>query len=196
VAFIFLNQLGLSYRSFNYKIINKMSTKISKTLAQRVARELIESTLGVQRQTIKEQLRVITANIISKATPQEVKALYLTNKAYFKCATNGRFSFENDSLYAPCYEHPATGEYNPNYKCSESEFKALWALNGELEDLKVKAKKTDTDIVATLCSLSAFKKIKENFPEAYAFIPEEYLSTENASVALPIKSLKEALGLI
>ena len=38
-------------------------------------------------------------------------------KAYLKMATSGRFTCGVDSLYAPCYEHPSTGEYNPNYVC-------------------------------------------------------------------------------
>lgn len=137
----------------------------------------------------------IADRIIDDATPSNVKDAYALFPKYFNISSTCMLICENDSLRMSCTSHPSKESWNPNYEVSREVFRTLFDINAEIEDLHILFDRTKTDIEVTLLSLATFKRIKENFPEAFALIPAEHLTDSITSLAIPIDALRKTLGL-
>jgi len=66
-------------------------------------------------------------------------------------------------------------------------------LSNQRSKLREKSDQIKNNIYETLVSLATYKKIKEQFPEAYKYIPTEWLSESFTTLALPIEELTKEL---
>ena len=172
-----------------------MSTKISKSLAQKVAKDLCAKTIGVKLEDVKKEMSVLADKHILFRTPVEVLEFQQKYPAYTKTSSYCRLMHGEDNIYLSCSRNPSATESTQQVELSKTDFDKLLKFEQKKEELKSKMRKAERDTIATLLNLSTFKKIKEIFPEAFALIPEEYLSDSNTVVALPMASLRETLGL-
>lgn len=172
-----------------------MSTKISKSLVQKVARDLCQSTIGIEIKTVEGQIKEIADIAIWSQIPENVKTFYELHPSYCKVASDCTFVFGKDELRVECSKHPAVYTWCPVYEVEHETFHAINVLMNLIEDLESKKRKAERDIEAALLSLSTFKKIKANFKEAYKFIPIEFTQNNETSIAVPIEALRKTLGL-
>lgn len=172
-----------------------MSTKISKSLAQKVAKDLCTKTIGVKLEEVKNGMSTLADKHILSRIPLEVLEFQKKFPTYTKTSNYCRLAHGQDSIYLSCSKNASTTESTQQVELSKTDFDKLFKLEQKKEELKSKMRKAEQDTIATLLNLSTFKKIKEVFPEAFALIPEDYLSDSNTTIALPMASLRETLGL-
>lgn len=87
----------------------------------------------------------------------------------------------------PCLNNSYTAIYQPTLK----EAVIINVLTKELIDAKTEKHNLSVEIYNTLITLKSYSRIKTDFVEAYAFLPDtEIVST---ALALPIESLRKKL---
>ena len=99
-----------------------------------------------------------------------------------------------DNVYCKCGNHPAIETYGVLTDVSIDILKKVQLLNMRKEQLEEKANLAENNIKSALLELSTFKRIKENFPEAFALIPADEMDVSiSASLSVPIDSIRNLL---
>jgi hypothetical protein len=172
-----------------------MAKKMTNYLAGKVAEALVQSTIGVERQKVQDQISEYVTSFILDHIPFEVIVGWKANPNYFNTSSTARLeNIENsaDCVYCHCKTHPATSSYNPSYIVAADVVKEAHLLTAKEYGLYQKEQEAKQQIKNALLQLSTFKRIKENFPEAFA-LAEELGVESSAALAIPIDSILDLL---
>lgn len=83
---------------------------------------------------------------------------------------------------------PASTTWFPHVEVSSQIVGKIDKLRLKIEKLKDEKEKTYNSIVSTLLSLRTFKRVKDQFPDAYEYL-KEYEDNEKTALSLPIDDI-------
>lgn len=165
---------------------------ITKVLAEETANKMVKPLEKKISLLQDEQVR-IAEEVVRKSIPQEITDCFQKFRSYFSVA-------HNITLFNGSYEKRVTGlkgfpsvnTYYPHIEADREIIGKIDKLDIEISAVKNEKAKVYESVVASLLTLRTFKRIKENFPEAYRHIAC-YEDKERTSVALPINNIMDTL---
>jgi len=156
--------------------------KISKALATQIA----EKALAFRDEEINkaEQAVHVQCDLMAETfTPQAVKDLFMTERAYFNEADNPRF-FTTESTdwthYALSKSYPVRNGSYDQILVSEEALKALHKLTGRVSKLKAQLVKDIEALETAMYQLRTRDKVLKELPEL-----EQYFPTEMSTALVP-----------
>ena len=161
---------------------------ITKALAEEVATKMVLPITEKINALIKERVS-IADEAISKSIPKEIADCYSRYKKYFQtahCVTLHDGSHEvriDDTSY-----FPAPTNWYPHVSSDASTIEQIEKLRMKIEKAKNEKDKMFNSVVSALLSLRTFKRVKENFPDAYECMAE-YEEEGKTALALPIDDI-------
>jgi len=142
---------------------------ITKTIAAEVAEKLLSKQV-LELQGLKEDLKQKLENIILSTIPKEIKDFYKKYPSYVE--TRQSFQLSGNGFE---YQYLNTKNHIPSFKSSfqPNESDALLIKNSlnEIKDKEKEYKKLFSEIEIALFGLRTYKRVEENFPEAFVFLP-------------------------
>jgi len=142
---------------------------ITKTIAAEVAEKLLSKQV-LELQGLKEDLKQKLENIILSTIPKEIKDFYKKYPSYVE--TRQSFQLSGNGFE---YQYLNTKNHIPSFKSSfqPNESDALLIKNSlnEIKDKEKECKKLFSEIEIALFGLRTYKRVEENFPEAFVFLP-------------------------
>ena len=172
-----------------------MSNRITKSEATQVAKLMVNDTIDKKRVVLKDKMSALILPVVLSSIPNEVNETFIKFPNYFQTAKqvnavlNGGGS-ENVELSV---RFPSTNEWCPAIETPKEIYSEILKLSNQRSKLREKSDQIKNNIYETLVSLATYKKIKEQFPEAYKYIPTEWLSESFTTLALPIEELTKEL---
>lgn len=117
-----------------------------------------------------EQVR-ITEEVIRKSIPQEITDCFQKFRSYFSVAYSiTLFNGSYEKRVAGLKGFPSANAYYPHIEADREVIEKIDKLEIEISAVKDEKTKVYESVVASLLTLRTFKRIKENFPEAYRHI--------------------------
>lgn len=162
---------------------------ISKTIAEEAAKELIQPMVEKEKKIRKEIGEIAYAEAL-KTFPKDLLECYNKHISYFHSTKDVTFRNGTQELNIGLSKHlPCEYSSWKFYANIGSDIAhKLSKMDIQAENIKNKREHTQESIYSTLLSLRSFKKIKEQFPEAYELI-KKYEEKSETSVSLPIDSI-------
>ena len=158
---------------------------ITKVLAEEVANKMVEPLEKKINLLHDEQVR-ITEEVIRKSIPQEITDCFQKFRSYFSVAYSiTLFNGSYEKRVAGLKGFPSANAYYPHIEADREVIEEISAVKDEKT-------KVYESVVASLLTLRTFKRIKENFPEAYRHIAC-YEDKGKTSVSLPIDNIMDTL---
>lgn len=162
---------------------------ISKTTAHEVAKKVTEKKKQVIDDLQIEFSEHLEA-IYKKQIPAGVLSEFGKNKAYFKTTSSTSivgegfdFRRENFTKNLPYKDNNAITKPSPE------EAAVLIKISNGIDNLKKEYEQTRKEVEAALISLRTYKRIEENFPEAFLFLPKQ----QNTALVVNLESLRRKL---
>lgn len=172
-----------------------MSNRITKSEATQVAKAMVSDTIEKKRIVLKNKLSELMLPVVLSSIPKEVNETFIKFPSYFQTAKqvnavlNGGGS-ENIELSV---RFPSANGWCPAIETPKEIYSEIVRLGNQRSKLREKSEQIKNNIYETLISLATYKKIKDKFPEAYKYIPSEWLSETFTTLALPIEELTKEL---
>jgi len=142
---------------------------ITKTIATEVAEKLL-SKQALEIKNLRSKLESTFDEIYLKTIPKEVVELFKKYPNYFRTRSGFQLSgngFDWKSVTSskelPCIN----GSFQPNEKDAVILQKSI----NEIDKKKLEYKKLHSEIETALFGLRTYKRVEENFPEAFIFLP-------------------------
>jgi len=164
-----------------------MST-ITKAIANEVALKLTEK----KRANIKKletTLSSVLHGMILKTIPKEVVELFekhpkfFGTRSSFQLQGNGwNYKYLNSVKQIPTYN----SSFSPNAKDSET----LTKLDNEVKKERQDYEKLVSEIETALFGLRTYKRVQENFPEAFELLPNKI----NTSLSVNLSDIRQKLN--
>lgn len=163
-------------------------SKISQAAAADAAKKITEP-IRKQIEALNDSLRVELGTIVRKSIPKEVLALFETHQNYVKSGTSFRvYGNGFNGQYLPTDKrYPETGN-NDTVTPTKEEAKKLQDIISKKEKLSEQLQTTRTEIEKTIISLGTYNRVKEQFPEAYPYLPQ---ATTNTSLIVEMKPIRD-----
>lgn len=168
-----------------------MSNYITKTHADTIAKEMVKKMTD-KIQLKKVELSQYITDQYNATLPKDVLNLFNQYPNYFKRA--GTVLLKGNGLNSGYYLSKsvcAVSDYQVALQPEPAAAKIISKSLNEIEKLETKRNQLKVQIEQTLLSLKTYKRIEDQFPEAYALIPER--ATVNA-IAVPIDDIRKQLG--
>lgn len=160
---------------------------ITKTIAVEVSEKLIQKQ-GLELKQLKENLKVKLEEIILNTIPKEIKDFYKKHPSYVE--TRQSFQLSGNGFE---YQYLNTKNHIPAFKTSfqPNEVDALLIKNllNEIKDKEKEYKKLFSEIEIALFGLRTYKRVEENFPEAFLLLPNKITT----SLAINISELRNKI---
>jgi len=160
---------------------------ITKLIATEVAEKLTDKK-RLEIVNLKTDLSLVFEGIVLKSIPDEVIKLYKKYPNHFE--TKRSFQLCGNGFE---YQYLGVTKDIPHYKSSftpnEEDSKLLINKLNEIKDLKKKYDELFKEIEITLFSLRTYKRVEENFPEAFLLLPNK----TTYAVALNISDLRQKI---
>lgn len=164
---------------------------VTKAIAEKVAETMIQPITKRIKEK-KLEMENLADEIVNRETPKDVMNCFKLYRSYFNKSGLITLSNQGQTVQVNCSERPSKGGWVETLMCSQQESERLELMELELRDLRDDKKKTQTSIESTLLSLKTFKRVKENFPEAYEHM-REYEESPKAVLMLPVDTIMETL---
>ena len=164
---------------------------ITRTISEKVAEKMV-APIGAKIKSLSE--RTDLANkAISDTLPKDLKECFEKYKSTFQkasCATlyNGKHEVKVDKLLY----FPASTTWYPHVEVGSQTIERIDKLRLKIDKLTEEKEKTYDSIVSTLLSLRTFKRVQEQFSDAYEYL-KEY---ENTGVSIPSLPIDDILSTI
>lgn len=160
---------------------------ITKAIAVEVAEKLIQKQ-GLELKGLKEDLKQKLENIILGTIPKEIKDFYKKHPSYVE--TRQSFQLSGNGFE---YQYLNTKNHIPAFKSSfqPNETDALLIKNSlnQIKDKEKEYKKLFSEIEVALFGLRTYKRVEENFPEAFLLLPNKITT----SLAVNISDLRQKI---
>lgn len=165
---------------------------ITRTISEKVAEKMV-APIGAKILSLTEERTDLANKSISDTLPKDLKECFEKYKSTFQkasCATlcNGRHEVRVDGLSY----FPASTTWYPHVEVGSQIIERIDKLRLKIDKLKEEKEKTYNSIVSTLLSLRTFKRVQEQFSDAYEYL-KEY---ENVSTSIPSLPIDDILSTI
>ncbi len=166
---------------------------ITRTISEQVAEKMV-APIGVKIKSLSEERIDLANKAVSDALPKDLKECFEKYKSVF-CKSqsvtfcNGKQEVRLDGLSY----FPASTTWFPHIEVGSQIVGKIDKLKLKIEKLKDEKEKTYNSIVSTLLSLRTFKRVKEQFPNAYEYL-KEYENIEKAALSLPIDDILSTIN--
>lgn len=149
--------------------------------------------IGAKILSLTEERTDLANKSVSDTLPKDLKECFEKYKSTFQkasCATlcNGRHEVRVDGLSY----FPASTTWYPHVEVGSQIIERIDKLRLKIDKLKEEKEKTYNSIVSTLLSLRTFKRVQEQFSDAYEYL-KEY---ENVSTSIPSLPIDDILSTI
>lgn len=169
-----------------------MSNYITKDLAIFVANKMIEK-ISVKIKNKNSELSELIIAAYNKTLPREIIELSSKFPNYFKKC--GRVLLKdnglNDGFLLTKSVVSTTDNYQVAFQPDPSTAKLVSKSLNELKKLENKRDELKSQIKNTLLNLKTYKRIQEQFPEAFELLPDRKVA-EN-TLAIPIDDIRKQL---
>lgn len=161
---------------------------ITRTISEQVAEKMV-APIGAKIKSLSEERIDLANKAVSDALPKDLKQCFEKYKSVF-CKSqsvtfcNGKQEVRLDGLSY----FPASTTWFPYVEVSSQIVGKIDKLRLKIEKLKDEKEKTYNSIVSTLLSLRTFKRVKDQFPDAYEYL-KEYEDNEKTALSLPIDDI-------
>lgn len=166
--------------------------KITMTMANQIAKQMGESVYGAKQKIAARSLESKVSEYVFAHIPTEVLDMWKRYPSYFDSKSvitlvsgSVRMRYE----YFECQRHPAWDGHVLNL--DNDQMQIISSLHETLKRVTSDRKAFEYKVETTLISLGTYKRIKESFPEAYAYIPVEKKEETTTAIALPIQELQD-----
>ena len=165
---------------------------ITRTISEKVAEKMV-APIGAKILSLTEERTDLANKSVSVTLPKDLKECFEKYKSTFQkasCATlcNGRHEVRVDGLSY----FPASTTWYPHVEVGSQIIERIDKLRLKIDKLKEEKEKTYNSIVSTLLSLRTFKRVQEQFSDAYEYL-KEY---ENVSTSIPSLPIDDILSTI
>ena len=166
---------------------------ITKNISEQVASKLL-SPIMTKIDSIGEEIKNIASEAILGTIPNDLLACFNKYNSMFRkssCATlcNGKQEIRVSGIpYFPAYS-----DWYPQIEVGIDITEKIVKMQIKKKKLEDELEQTSKSIISTLLSLRTFKRVKENFPEAYEYL-KEYEEEGNTAVALPINDILSTIN--
>lgn len=165
---------------------------ITRTISEKVAEKMV-APIGAKILSLIEERTDLANKSVSDTLPKDLKECFEKYKSTFQkasCATlcNGRHEVRVDGLSY----FPASTTWYPHVEVGSQIIERIDKLRLKIDKLKEEKEKTYNSIVSTLLSLRTFKRVQEQFSDAYEYL-KEY---ENVSTSIPSLPIDDILSTI
>lgn len=170
-----------------------MSNYITKDHANIIAKEMVKK-MNEKIRLKEEDLSQYITEQYNATLPKDVLSLFNQYPNYFRKA--GRVLLKGNGLnsgFNLLKSVCAVSDYQIALQPDPAAAKIISKSLSEIEKLETKRNQLKVQIEQTLLSLKTYKRIEDQFPEAFALIPQR--GTINA-VAIPIDDIRKQLGAI
>jgi|ERR1035437_3393725 hypothetical protein len=173
-----------------------MSNRITKSEAIKIAELMVNYTINKKISSLKEEMSILMTPVVIEKIPTEVMKCFESFPNHFKTNSSVKAVFNGGGSEHVILSnsYPCTGGWGDCYETPKDIYDKLVRLSNKRSKLKEESYKLKNDIQSTLISLATYKKIKDQFPEAFAYIPAEWLSESFTTLALPIEELIKELN--
>ena len=142
---------------------------ITKAIATEVAEKLIQKK-GLELIELKESLKLKFEDIVLKSIPKEVIDFYKKYPNYVE--TRQTFLLSGNGFdYKYLYTKNSIPSFKSSFIPNERDAIILHGLWNDISNKEKEYKKLLSEIEIALFSLRTYKRVKENFPEAFVFLP-------------------------
>jgi len=160
---------------------------ITKAIATEVAAKLLKKQ-SLEIKSLKDELTVKFTEIYSKELPKEVLDLFSKHPDYFEArrqmqVTGNGFSYQYINLQFPMPSKRSC--FSPN----EKDAKILMTYLNKINDKKAGYNKLFSELEIALFGLRTYKRVEENFPEAFLLLPNK----TTTAIALNISDLRQKI---
>lgn len=164
------------------KITMAMANIIAKQMAAAVYKERIDKA----RSDLKNQV----SEYVFDYVPRDVLELSKQYPSYFKRSSCVSLVSGTVQLYNyECHDYPSW--QSGVLSISNIQMERINFLRRKLDKIRQENDSFKTRVEDTIYSLGTYKRIKEMFPEAYAYIPTEKKQENTTAIALPIQELQD-----
>lgn len=172
-----------------------MSTRITKNQASHVAKLMVDATINKKVKEIKIKISELITPVAENNVPAEIMEAFLKYPNYFRSTDHVNCIFNGGGAeYCGLTKLvPNTDSWNPYIETPKDIYTKIVKLSNEKSKLIDKARNIEKNIYETLVSLNTFKKIKEQFPDAFSYIPSEWMSESFSVLAVPIEDITSEL---
>lgn len=161
---------------------------ITKTIATEVVEKLIQKQ-GLELKELKENLKAKFEEIVLNTIPKDIKDFYKKHPRYtntrqsFQLSGNGfEYKYLNTKNEVPA----VTNSFQPN----ETDAIILHGLLNEIDKKEKEYKKLFSELEIALFGLRTYKRVEENFPEAFLLLPNKITT----SLAVNISELRNKIN--
>lgn len=165
---------------------------ITRAISEKVAEKMV-APIGAKILSLAEERTDLANKSVSDTLPKDLKECFEKYKSTFQkasCATlcNGRHEVRVDGLSY----FPASTTWYPHVEVGSQIIERIDKLRLKIDKLTEEKEKTYNSIVSTLLSLRTFKRVQEQFSDAYEYL-KEY---ENVSTSIPSLPIDDILSTI
>jgi len=160
---------------------------ITKTIAAEVAEKLL-SKQALEIKNLRNKLESTFDEIYLKTIPKEVVELFKKYPNYFKTRNNFHLSgngFDWKSITA----YKSLPYINYAFQPNEKDSIILHNSINKIDKKKSEYKKLHSEIEIALFGLRTYKRVEENFPEAFLLLPNKITT----SLAVNISDLRNKI---
>lgn len=165
---------------------------IARAISEKVAEKMVVP-IAAKILSLTEERTDLANKSVSDTLPKDLKECFEKYKSTFQkasCATlcNGRHEVRVDGLSY----FPASNTWYPHVEVGNQIIERIDKLRLKIDKLTEEKEKTYNSIVSTLLSLRTFKRVQEQFSDAYEYL-KEY---ENVSTSIPSLHIDDILSTI
>jgi len=151
--------------------------KITKTIAAEVA-DKVTAKLKEKIQDAEFEMQKAVTEMLKAKVPKEVLEQYKKYKEYFRERTHVNLNNNGYSnRYVKLTESLPSTDSTYISDLTNKEVAPLDKIEQKKEKLKDKYNRTYQEIESTLIGLGTYKRVQEQFPELYKYLPSAAVST-------------------
>lgn len=165
---------------------------ITRIISEQVAEKMV-APIGAKIKSLSEERTDLVNKAISDTMPKDLKECFERYRSVFQKASSvtlcsGKHEVRVDKL--SCF--PASTTFYPHVEVGSQIIERVDKLRLKIDKLEEEKEKTYNSIVSTLLSLRTFKRVQEQFSDAYEYL-KEY---ENAGASIPSLPIDDILSTI
>lgn len=161
---------------------------VTRTISEQVAENMV-AQIAAKIKSLSDERQIIAEEAIQNSLPKDLKDCFEKHRSCFQkssCATlcSGKHEIKIEKAsYFPAYS-----TWYPRVEVGSQVVDRIEILRLRIDRLEDEKEKTYNSIVSTLLSLRTFKRVKEQFPDAYEYL-KEYEEAGKTAVSLPIEDI-------
>lgn len=166
---------------------------VTRTISEQVAEKMV-APIVAKIKSLSDERQGIAEEAIQNSIPKDLKECFEKHRSCFdKSSTATLCSGKHEIKIEKVSYFPAYSSWYPRVEVGSQVAERIDKLKLKIDKLSDEKEKTYNSIVSTLLSLRTFKRVKENFPDAYEFM-SVYEEADSKSVSLPIDDILSTIN--